>query len=148
MAARTQIPSANILAVSKDTWQTPPAGVAAAANMYVQGINSAPPTTLQHFGKFLLFVVVGTTATTVTLRASGNGVNVAGNAQPAFAPSNTVFTQATQGDLVSASTTSATLQLGPVTTDRFIQPDGNLYVDFSQTVGVTVYAYQLPYNAV
>lgn len=148
MTARTQIPSANILAVSKDTWQTPATGVAAAATMYVQGIASSPPTALQNFAKFMLTVVVGTTATTVTLRASGNGVNVAGNAQPATAPSNAVFTQSTQGDLVSPSVTSQTLQIGPITTDRFLQPDGNLYIDFSQTTGVTVSATQLPYNAI
>lgn len=148
MAARTQIPSANILAVSRDTWQSPPAGIAAASGMYIQGNATSPQTTLQNFGRFILFAVVGTTATVVTLRASGNGVNVAGNAQPVTTPANVIFTVATTGDLVSASTTSATIQAGPFTTDRFLQADGNIYVDFSQITGVTVYAYQLPYVVV
>lgn len=144
--ARTAIPTANILAITKDTWQAPPAAVAAAANMYVQAVSGNQ--TVQNLAKMMLVVTVGTTATTVTLRASGNGVNVAGNAQTSPAPSNTVFTQSTLGDLVSASTTSATIQVGPFTVDRFLQPDGNLYIDFSQVTGVTVYAYQLPYNAI
>lgn len=149
MTARTQITATNILAISRDTWQSPPAAVAAAAaGMYIQGNGTSPPTALQDFRKFVLFVVIGTTATVVTLRGTGSGNNVAGNAQTSPYPSNAVYTQGSQGDLVSASTTSATLEVGPFTTDRFLQPDGNIYVDFSQVTGVTVYAYQLPYNAV
>jgi hypothetical protein len=40
--------------------------------------------------------------------------------------------------------------LGPITTDRFMQPDGNIYLDFTQAgspaaVGVTVYCVQNPF---
>lgn len=145
MTARTQIPAANILAGSRDTFQSPPTALAAATTMYIQG-GATGGAALQDFRRLLVFCVIGTTATTVTLRASGNGVDASGNAQPTANPANTVFTGATAGDLVSASTTSGTLILGPLTTDRFLQPDGNVYLDFSQATGVTVYAVQLPFN--
>lgn len=145
MTARTVIPSANILAVSRDSFGTLPSAVAGAATMY---FNASPTGGIQAPSKVLFFFVIGSTATVVTIRASSNGVNVAGTAQTALAPSSTVFTQSTLGDLVSASTTSATICAGPITMDRFLQADGNIYVDFSQTTSVTVYALQLPYNAI
>ena len=146
--ARTQIASANILASARDTFNTfPPTPLAAAATMYIAG---GTGTTEQDFRSLSIYFVIGSTATVVTLRASGNGVNVAGTAQVSPYPSNTVFAGGTSGDLVSASTTSATLQLGPITTDRFLQPDGNIYLDFTQAgspaaVGVTVYCVQNPF---
>jgi hypothetical protein len=144
--ARTQIASANILAIGRDTFNTfPPTPLAAAATMYIAG---GTGTTEQDFRSLSIYCVIGSTATVVTLRASGNGVNVAGTAQVSPYPSNTVFAGGTSGDLVSASTTSATLQVGPFTTDRFLQPDGNIYLDFSQVTGVTVYATQNPFVVV
>jgi hypothetical protein len=110
--------------------------------MYIAGGTGASE---QDFRKMQIFCVIGSTATVVTLRASGNGNNVAGVAQTSPYPSSAVFTQGTVGDLVSASTTSATLVLGPMTTDRFLQPDGNLYLDFSNVTAVTVYAVQRPF---
>jgi hypothetical protein len=142
MTARTQITSTYILASAGDTFNTVPAGLAAAATMYIAGGAGASE---QDFRKMQIFCVIGSTATVVTLRASGNGNNVAGVAQTSPYPSSAVFTQGTVGDLVSASTTSATLVLGPMTTDRFLQPDGNLYLDFSNVTAVTVYAVQRPF---
>jgi hypothetical protein len=144
MTARTQLPTANILASSRDTFNTiPSAGFAAvAAGLYIAGGSG---TTEQDFRKMQIYCIIGSTATVVTLRASGNGNNVAGTAQVSPYPSSTVFVGGTSGDLVSASTTSATLMLGPVTTDRYLQPDGNIYLDFSQVTGVTVYAIQNPF---
>ena len=147
MTARTAFLAANIGAIAKDTWTTAPTPVSAvAAGMYIDCVTAGQ--TLQNPGKLIIVCVIGTTATTVTLRASGNGNNVAGTAQVSPAPSSTVFTQSTLGDLVSPSATSATIEVGPFTTDRFLQPDGNIYLDFSQVTGVTVYAYQLPFVAV
>jgi hypothetical protein len=144
--ARTQIATANILASARDTFNTfPPTPLAAAATMYIAGGTGA---TEQDPSKMQIFCVIGSTATVVTLRASGNGVNVAGTAQVSPYPSNTVFAGGTTGDLVSASTTSATLMVGPFTTDRFLQPDGNIYLDFSQVTSVTVYAVQNPFVVV
>lgn len=150
MTARTQLTPVQLVRDSISV--TEAAATAAAATMYVQGVNASSPGSTIDLRRLLLRVIVGTTATTVTVRATGNGNDVSGNAQTSPYPSNAVFAQGSQGDLVSASTTSATLDIGPLTSDRFIQTDasGNTYVylDFSQVTGVTVLAYELPFNLV
>lgn len=147
MTARTQITSTYIASIARDSWTTVPSALAAASTMYVQCVNAGQ--TVQNPQGLVIFAIIGSTATVVTLRASANGVNVAGSAQTLYQPpSNTVFTQSTEGDLLSASTTSATIFIGPFTTDRFEQPDGNIYVDFSNTTSVTVWALQMPYVTV
>jgi hypothetical protein len=147
MTARTQLTPVQLVRDSISV--TEAAATAAAATMYVQGVNASSPGSTIDLRKMLLRVIVGTTATTVTVRAAGNGVDVNGNTQTSPYPSNAVFTQGSAGDLVSASTTSNTLDIGPLTSDRFIQFDssGNtyLYLDFSQVTGVTVLAYELPF---
>lgn len=147
MTARTQLTPVQLVRDSVSV--TEAAATAAAATMYVQGVNVSSPNSTIDLRKLLLRVIVGTTATTVTVRAAGNGVDVSGNAQTSPYPSSAVFTAGSAGDLVSASTTSATLDIGPLTTDRFIQYDsaGNtyLFLDFSQVTGVTVLAYELPF---
>lgn len=150
MTARTQLVPVQLVRDSASV--TEAAATAAAATMYIQGMNVSSPSQTLDLRRILLRVIVGTTATTVTLRASGNGLDVNGNAQTSPYPSNAVFTQGSIGDLASASTTSAVLDVGPLTLDRFIQTDsaGNtyLYLDFSQVTGVTVLAYALPFNRV
>jgi hypothetical protein len=147
MTARTQLTPVQLVRDSVSVVEA--AATAAAATMYVQGANASSPGSTIDLRKLLLRVIVGTTATVVTLRAAGNGVNVAGTAQTSPYPANAVFTQGSTGDLVSASTTSNTLDIGPLTSDRFIQTDssGNsyLFLDFSQVTGVTVLAYELPF---
>lgn len=126
------------------------ASSAVAAGMYIQGVNVSSPGSTVDLQRLFLRFIIGTTATVVTIRASGNGNDYAGNAQTSPAPSNTVFTQATAGDLVSPSTTSGTLDVGPLTSGRFTQVDssGNTYyyIDFSQVTSVTVLAYLRPFN--
>lgn len=97
--------------------------------------------------KILLAVQFGTTAGTLTVRAPGNGVNVAGNAQPAIYPANAVFAGGATGDLnVVWGTTAGTILVGPFTSDRFEQPDGNMYLDWSTTAGpVLFWVTQLPF---
>ena len=147
MAARTQLTPVQLVRDSISV--TEAAATAAAATMSIQGANASTPGSSIDLRKLLIRVIVGTTATTVTLRAAGNGNDVTGNAQTSPYPANAVFTQGSAGDLVSASTTSATLDIGPLSTDRFIQTDasGNtyLFLDFSQVTGVTVLAYELPF---
>ena len=147
MAARTQLTPVQLVRDSISV--TEAAATAAAATMYIQGGNTSTPGSSIDLRKLLIRAIIGTTATTVTLRAAGNGVDVNGNARTSPYPTNAVFTQGSAGDLVSASTTSATLDIGPLTTDRFIQTDaaGNsyLFLDFSQVTGVTVVAYELPF---
>jgi hypothetical protein len=150
MTARTQLTPVKLARDSIGVVEA--AATAAAATMYVQGVNASAPGSTLDLRKLLLRVIVGTTATVVTVRATGNGVDAAGNAQVSPYPSNAVFAQGAAGDLVSASTTSNVLDIGPLTSDRFIQTDaaGNtyLFLDFSQVTGVTVLAYQLPFNLV
>lgn len=147
MTARTQLTPVQL--VRDSIAVTEAAATAAAATMYIQGVNASSPSSTIDLRKLVIRAIVGTTATVVTVRATGNGVNVAGNAQTSPYPSNAVFTQGSLGDLVSASTTSNTLDIGPLTSDRFIQSDssGNtyLFLDFSQVTGVTVLAYVLPF---
>ena len=97
--------------------------------------------------KVLLNVQFGTTSGTLTIRAPGNGVNVAGNTQTSPYPSSAVFAQGAVGDLqVAWGTTAGTVIVGPFTTDRFEQPDGNLYLDWSTVAGpVFFWVYQLPF---
>lgn len=150
MTARTQLTPVQLVRDSASV--TEAAATAAAATMYIQGVNASTPSQTVDLRRLLLRVIVGTTATTVTVRATGNGVDKNGNSQTSPYPSNGVFTQGSIGDLVSASTTSATLDIGPLTLDRFIQTDsaGNtyLFLDFSQVTGVTVLAYLYPFNLV
>jgi hypothetical protein len=150
MTARTQLTPVQLVRDSISV--TEAAATSAAATMYIQGVNAASPGSTIDLRKLLLRFIIGSTATVVTIRANGNGVNVSGSAQTSPYPSNAVFTQGSVGDLVSASTTSATLDVGPLTSDRFIQTDssGNtyLFIDFSQITSVTVLAYELPFNLV
>lgn len=99
-------------------------------------------------GKLLVRVVNGTTAGTITVRAAGNGNDATGAAQTSPYPSNAVFAQGAAGDLTATwSTVAGTQVVGPFTSGRFTQPDGNLYIDFSTGTGVTFEVFQLPYNA-
>lgn len=147
MTARTQLTPVQLVRDSISV--TEAAASAAASTMYIQGISASSPGSTIDLRKLLLRVIVGTTATTVTVRSAGNGVDVNGNARTSPYPANAVFAQGAVGDLVSASTTSNTLDIGPLTSDRFIQTDaaGNsyLFLDFSQVTGVTVLAYELPF---
>lgn len=147
MTARTQLTPVQLVRDSAAV--TEASATAAAGTMYIQGVNASSPSSTIDLRKVLLRVIIGTTATVVTVRGAGSGVDVNGNARTSPYPSNAVFTQGSMGDLVSASTTSATLDIGPLTMDRFIQTDsaGNtyLFLDFSQVTGVTVLAYELPF---
>jgi hypothetical protein len=150
MTARTQLVPVSL---ARDSFVTEAAASSAVAGgMYIQGVNASSPASTVELSKLFLRFIIGSTATVVTIRATGNGNDFAGNAQPAFNPANTVFTQSTAGDLVSASTTSAVLDAGPLSSDRFIQVDasGNTYyyIDFSQVTTVTVLAYLRPFNLV
>jgi len=143
MTARTL---ATVTALAKDsgaavTWNTPHT-----AGDYV----AAGTLSTANLGKVTLAVQWGTTAGTLTVRATGNGNNVAGTAQTSPYPSNGVFTQGSVGDLTYAwGTTAGTAIVGPFTTDRFEQSDGNLYLDWSTVSGPVTYAViQGPFNQI
>ena len=99
--------------------------------------------------KILLVVTNGDSSShTCTIRATGNGVNAAGSSQTSPAPSNTVFTQSTLGDLVVTVTNGTTRIIGPFTLDRYAQTDGSMSIDWSASTSMTAWAYLLPYNAI
>jgi hypothetical protein len=148
MTARTQ---ATVIDLVKDGMVIQSAANSAvAAGNYVECQTSGEPSSTVQFLRRLMLVVdnAGEAAVTVTVRASGNGVNTAGTAQPTPEPWNTVYTQSTVGDLVEAVPAGDTAVLGPFTSDRFEQPDGNLYIDWSEETDVTFLVYQFPYNAI
>lgn len=103
-----------------------------------------------NIAKMKLLIQWGTTAGTLTVRAPGNGVNVAGSAQTSPYPSNAVLAAGAAGDLTYAwGTTAGTAVVGPFTTDRFTQTDGNLYLDWSTVAGpVTFAVIQDPFNQI
>jgi hypothetical protein len=55
------------------------------------------------------------------------------------------FAQASVGDLTVAVGFGTSVQIGPLDTDRFSQPDGTLLVDFSSPTSMTVSAVRLPF---
>lgn len=143
--ARTQ---ATVVALARDTAVNPgTANSAHAAGDYVQAVNSG--VNVQDISKLLIVVTNGSASSiTATVRATGNGVDVNGNTQVSPTPWNAVFTQATSGDLNVTVAAGATATFGRLTSGRFEQPDGNLYLDWSAAASVTFYAYQLAYNQV
>lgn len=99
--------------------------------------------------KLTLIVINGDSAShTVTIRASGNGSNTAGTAQVSPVPTSTVFTQSTLGDLVVTVPNGTTQVIRLTTSDRYLQPDGNFYVDWSATTSMTYYVYAGTFVAV
>jgi hypothetical protein len=135
MTARTVITP---VALARDTLTYQGAGVTPAA----AGNTIADPGP----NHLVLTVANGATvARTITVRASGSGNDAAGNAQ-SVPPQETVFAQATRGDLVVSIPAAQTWTAPPLTSDRFTQPDGSLSIDFDTVTSVTVWAFTLPYN--
>jgi hypothetical protein len=123
------------------------ANTAHASGDYVQAVNAG--VVVQDISKLLIVITNGGgSSITATVRATGNGVDTGGNTQVSPAPSNVAFTQATTGDLAVTIGAGATSVIARLTSGRFEQPDGNLYLDWSAVTSVTFYVYQLPYNRV
>lgn len=111
---------------------------------YVQG-DTAAGALLQDPRGMIVQVTSAAAGGSLIVRASGNGVDINGNAQVSPYPSNAVFVQGAVGDLtVPFLTGTATVTAGPFTPDRFQQPDGNIYLDWVGGSGATVCVYQLP----
>jgi hypothetical protein len=137
MAARTVLTPVQLLA---------DAGVAEGAGTAIAGLVT-PGATVPDPGPFRLVLLVNnsdTAAHNVTVRASRSGVDAGGNAQ-SNVPANTVFTQATTGDLVVPVAASATQVIPLVTTDRFTQDDGSLSIDFAAGFVGTIWVLRMPY---
>ena len=139
MGARTPI-AAGLVTLAPDSFTSQGAGQTPDA---VNGNTLADPGP----NHLMLVVSNGDTSThTITVRASGSGPDVNGNAQPPL-PQNTVFTQSPLGDLVVTIPAGGTYVAPTLTTDRFTQPDGSLSLDWDASTSVKLWAYQLPSNA-
>lgn len=151
MTARTQITP---ITVTQDAGIVYTAGTTL-ASLQAAGAYIAPPAVTVSAGTgtyapgwtegSLLLLVNNTTTITeqVIIRGSGNGVNVAGTAQTSPYPSNAVFTQGSQGDLVFSMAASSLFMVWPYTSDRFTQPDGNIYLDFGASITGFITAFAL-----
>lgn len=150
MAARTVLVTSagtGVVKLLQDSSVTVPAAQAPdAANGNYLACGSATATQDPRIVTFLL--TAGTTNGTLTIRATGNGVDTGGNVQVSPYPSNAVFTQGAVGDLNVVVLGTTTTFVGPLTTDRFLQPDGNIYLDWNGLAGATIRAIQFPFNVV
>lgn len=141
--SRTQ---ATITALTTDTGTPSTTNNAHSGGDYATPVN-ASPIGVQSTAQLTVAVTNGSgSAITATIRAAGNGVDTNGNAQPTIQPWDVVLTQATIGDLAVTVGAGATEWIGPFTTGRFQQPDGNLYLDWSATSSTTFQVIQLPYD--
>jgi hypothetical protein len=121
-------------------------------NILSFSISNTPPT----FGPFHVILAVtngDSAAHSVILRASGytGAANGAVNSGIPV-PSSTVFTQGTVGDLSVSVAAGTTQYIGPLTTDRFVQPNnvngGDLWIDWSAGTDMTISALIWPTNTV
>jgi hypothetical protein len=147
--ARTAV-AAGIVALAYD------AGVASATqaadatngNILPFSITSTPPT----YGPFNIILAVtngDSSSHSVILRATGYTGAPSGAANSGLQnPANLVFDQSAEGDLSVAVAAGATEYIGPLTTDRFTQPNhvngGDLWIDWSSGASVTFTAVLLP----
>jgi hypothetical protein len=110
--------------------------------------NSLAFTVGTSYGAFQVLLVVAngdSSSHNVIIRGSGYTGAANGSANSGIpAAQNTVFTQSTLGDLTVAVANGKTEVIGPFTTDRFAQPDGSLWIDWSAGTDMTIYAIQLP----
>jgi hypothetical protein len=150
--ARTPI-AAGLVALAYD-------GSVASANQTPDAVNGnvltcnpagTPPTFGAH--RVLLHVVNSdTNPHTMILRSTGYTGAANGAANSGLpSPSNTMFTQSTLGDASYVVAASGDRFIGPLTTDRFAQPNGStggdLWIDWDASTSVKVTAILLPTNA-
>lgn len=88
---------------------------------------------------------------TVILRGAGYTGAPAGAANSGLPkPQDTVFTQGSLGDASFPVVNGTTRYIGPLTTDRFVQPNGttggDLWIDWSAATSMTISAILLPTN--
>ena len=93
-------------------------------------------------------VVQNSDASSHTLVVRGGGYTGAANGAANSglpAPANVVFTASTKGDL-SVPVAAGTIQVVTINeTDRFVQADGSMWLDWSAATGMSVYVLIDPY---
>jgi len=145
--ARTALTSgaSGIITAVYDTGVAAPASPAAAdatnGNIIANTVGAS-------YGAFQTLLVVAngdSSSHNVIIRGSGYTGAANGAANSGIpAPQNTVFTQSTVGDLTVTVAANKTSVIGPLTSDRFSQADGSLWIDWSAATSMTVYVIQLP----
>lgn len=98
--------------------------------------------------KLLLTVANGAGSGSVNciIRASGYQGTPAGAANSSYVTDQyQPFAQASVGDLTVAVGFGTSVEIGPLDTDRFSQPDGTLLIDFSSPTSMTISGVRLPY---
>lgn len=151
--ARTAI-AAGLVALAYDAGVASATQAADATNGNI--LPMAPAGTPPTYGpwKVLLVVANGDSAShTLILRGSGYTGSASGSANSGLpSPSNTVFTQGSLGDASYAVAAGTTQYIGPLTTDRFVQPNhttgGDLWLDWSAATSMTISAVLLPADPV
>ena len=141
--ARTAI-TTGLAALGRDLNEAAPTAQAADAT----NGNIIPFTVGSSYGSYGVVLAVANADSsphTVIVRASGYTGAASGAANSGIpSPQNTVFTQATAGDLSVVVTNGTTQYIGPLTTDRFTQSDGSLWIDWSAGTSMTITVLQNP----
>lgn len=135
MAARTVLTPVQLLA---DAAVAQGSGTTIDSTLVTNGVTVAAP------GGYHGLIVVknsDTSSHNLIVRAGRSGVDAAGNAQTNV-PADTVFSQATTGDLTAAVAASATAFIPVTTTSRFTQKDGSLSIDFSSGFTGTIWFFR------
>ena len=133
-----------LVALGTDTGVLAPTAQAADAT----NGNIVPFTVGTSYGanKVILQVInADSSAHTVILRSSGYTGAASGAANSGIpSPQNTVFTQSTAGDLSVAVAANSTRYIAALTSDRFTQSDGSLWIDWSAATSMTIIVLQQP----
>lgn len=151
--ARTAV-AAGLVSLGYDTGVVTATQAADATNGNVLAFN--PTTTPPTFGPFKVVLVVtnaDSASHTLILRGSGYTGAASGSANSGLpSPANTVFTQGALGDASFPVAAGTTQYIGPLTTDRFVQPNhvygGDLWLDWSAATSMTFSVLLLPTDAI
>ena len=145
--ARTALTAAGSGVISA-AWDTGVAAPASPASADATNGNTIAFTVGASYGAFQVLLVVAngdSSSHTVIIRGSGYTGAASGAANSGIpSPAATVFAQSTVGDLTVTVTNGTTKVIGPLTTDRFAQSDGSLWIDWSAATSMTIYVIQLP----
>ena len=151
--ARTAV-AAGIVALAGDTGVAGATQAADATNGNILpfNISNTPPT----YGPFNIILAVtnaDSASHTVILRATGYTGAASGAANSGLQkPAEIVFDISSDGDLSVVVAAGTTEYIGPLTTDRFTQPNnvngGDLWIDWSAATDMTFSAILLPTVAV
>ena len=141
--ARTPI-TTGLVALTADTAALAPTAQAADAT----NGNIVPFTVGSSYGAhgvILQVINADSSAHTVILRSGGYTGAASGSANSGIvAPQNTVFTQSTVGDLSVVVAANTTRYIPSLTTGRFTQSDGSLWIDWSAATSMTIIVLQQP----